>query len=75
MGTEGSCNPLTGGASPSSDVAEVIVGKKLARGRQRAQLNVGVQTGLGGQTQQGNVIPEVEIHESDRLKEDNLSVC
>lgn len=55
----GWCNEPTGCASPSGDVAKVVVGQELAGGREGTQLDVRVQSGLGGQTQQGNVIPEL----------------
>lgn len=54
--TNGSGDQPTGGASPSGDVAEVVVGQDLSRWGQRGQLDVGVEFGVGGQTQQGNVI-------------------
>lgn len=37
------------------------MGQNLAGGRQRTQLDVGVKGGLGGQTQQSNVVPEKEL--------------
>ena len=42
------------------------MGQDLAGGRQRAQLDVGVQSGIRGQAQQGDVVPEVLIHVSNR---------
>lgn len=51
---------LTGGASPSSDVAKVVVRQNLVGGGQRGELNVAVQGGAGGQSQQSNVISEIQ---------------
>lgn len=48
------------------------MGQDLAGGRQRAQLDVGVQSGIRGQTQQGDVVPEVEIHVSNRRNSKQL---
>ena len=67
-----SCHQLTGSKSPSGDVAEVVVGQDLARTRQRAQLDMGVQNGVRGQTQQGDVVPEVLIHVSNRRNSKQL---
>ena len=52
----GSREELTGDASPPGDVAGVVVRQNLSRGGQGSQLHVGVQSGLRGQLQQGNVI-------------------
>lgn len=46
---------LTGGEAPSGDVAGVLVGQDLIGGGQVAEQHVGVQHGILGQTQQGNV--------------------
>lgn len=58
--TKISINQPTGGASPSGDVAEVVVGQDLSRWGQRGQLDVRVEFGRRGQTQQSNVVSEVE---------------
>lgn len=49
---------LTLGATPSTDVAGVVVGQDLARGRQGAELDVVVESSIKGQTQESNVPPE-----------------
>lgn len=49
---------LTLGATPSGDVAGVVVWQDLARGRQSAQLDVVVERRLRGQTQESNIISE-----------------
>lgn len=38
------------------------MGQELAGGRKGTKLDVRVQIGLSGQTQQGNVIPELGIN-------------
>ncbi len=49
---------LTLGATPSSDVAGVVVGQDLTRGGEGAELDVVVERSIRGQTQKSNVIPE-----------------
>lgn len=49
---------LTLGATPSSDVAGVVVGQNLTRRRQSSKLDVVVERSLRGQTQESNVPPE-----------------
>ena len=55
---------LTLSAAPAGDVAGVIVGQDLTRGRQGSQLDVGVQGSLGGQTEQSDVIPGIKRKDS-----------
>ena len=52
------CVPLTRGATPSGDVAGVVVGQDLTEGRQGAELDVVVERSFGGQTQESDVEPE-----------------
>lgn len=49
---------LTLGASPSSDVAVVVVGQDLTGGRDGTELDVVVQSSISGQTQEGDVISD-----------------
>lgn len=65
----------TGGASPSGDVAEIVVGQDLSRWGQSGQLDVGVELGIGGQTQQGNVVSEVESKGEDFFKRFHSPKC
>lgn len=65
----------TGGASPSGDVAEIVVGQDLSRWGQSGQLDVGVELGIGGQTQQGNVVSEVESKGEDFFKRFHSPQC
>lgn len=54
---EQSVTTLTLGASPSSDVAGVVVGQDLTGGGEGTQLDVVVESSLGRQTQESNVPP------------------
>lgn len=49
---------LTLGAAPSTDVASVVVGQNLTRGRQAAELDVAVEGGWSGEAQESNVVPD-----------------
>lgn len=49
------------------------MGQDLSRWGQRGQLDVGVELGLGSQTQQGNVVSEVEIQGEEFLKKISLA--
>lgn len=49
---------LTLGATPSCDVAGVVMGQDLTRGRQGAELDVVVESSFSGQTQESNVPSE-----------------
>ena len=49
---------LTLGAAPSTDVAGIVVGQNLTRGRQSTKLDVVVENSIRGQTQESNVPPE-----------------
>lgn len=51
------------------------MGQDLSRWGQRGQLDVGVELGLGSQTQQGNVVSEVEIQGEDFLKRFHSPQC
>lgn len=49
---------LTLGATPSGDVAGVVVGQDLVRGRQGGELDIVVESSFRGQAQESNVPPE-----------------
>lgn len=51
------------------------MGQDLSRWGQSGQLDIGVELGLGGQTQQGNVVSEVESQGEDVLKRFHLPQC
>lgn len=49
---------LTLGATPSADVAGVVVGQDLVGGGEGAKLDVVVEGGVRGQTQESDVVSE-----------------
>lgn len=51
----------TCGASPSSDVAGVVVGQDLTRRREGTKLDVVVQGDFRGQAQKCDVITETQV--------------
>lgn len=55
---------LTLGATPSSDVAGVVVGQDLTAGRQSTELDVGVERSIRGQTEESDVPPEGQTNTS-----------
>lgn len=55
------CVSLTLGATPSGDVAVVVVGQDLTRGGKGSKLDIGVECSISGQTQESNVISEGRI--------------
>lgn len=59
---------LTLGATPSADVAGVVVGQDLVGGGEGTELDVVVEGGIRGQTQESNVV-------SEELDPDVSTVC